>query len=1133
MSKMLRKNTLRDIGRTKARFISIALIILLGVGFLVGIHSTAPSMYASAKSYYDESNLMDFRLISTVGFSKEDIDELGKIEGVSSVMPSYFSDVRQTGESGNIIRLIAKPVSYKGQEINTPSVREGRLPQNANEIALGYRDGLKEKLGDTISFTAPKASDDIGDTLVNAEYTVVGFVDSPLYISFERGYTNVGSGSIHNYAIINGNNFKSERFTEVYVTFDALKNYSPYSEEYKNALKKYEEKLEDFGAERVDVFIRDNIQATTSSLDEAEATLGAERAQAVKEITEAQGKIDDGKSELEDNREATEKELQDAKDKIEAVEAELRENKLVFESMILEAQEKLLNAQAEITEGEQSLSKAKETLMDEVYENLSAFGVTEEMFESFIGEDGMISTEDVEKVVSMAKAYTVILDTQITSAQNAVAAIESKAEAEGKNPTGYPEYNVAVSTLTNLTQAKNSLQEFLDEGKDELVSAVEELETAEDTLAQAKADLLTEKEEYELQKTLGEEKLLKAEEALSLAKAQYEQASSEFEDFVASAQQELSDGQDELTKKALKGYGELYSAQEEIDNGRVTLSKVPTPMWYCNDRDDNPGYSSYKDNVERVNSVGKVFPVFFMIVAVLVCVTTMSRLVEEQRGDIGALTTLGYKPSSIVMKYVSYSMSATVVGSLVGIIVGVLVIPVVIFEAYGILYKMPQFVLTLNVQSSVIAVLVALICTCCVSVFTCFSLIKHKPATLLRPKAPKPGKRIMLEKIGFLWKRMGFFTKVTARNIFRYKARFLMTVIGVAGCTALIFSGFGLYHSITDIVDKQFGEIFSYDVSIVAKGSKENVEDLREYIENDIRIDCYSLSCQNLIEVSFEDKKMSENTYISVAENTEDFKKLINLKDRKTQEPIDLEKGACVLTEKLAKSLSATVGDMINITDGERVAELPVSGICENYLNGYVYMDTETYEEAFSVKPSYGIFSCKFKEGVTVDDNSFSQEYINKGNTLAVNLTSTGVASFSDMISALNYVVIVMIASAAALAFVVLYNLTNINIAERKREISTLKVLGFKNSETAAYIYRENIVLSVVGIAAGLLLGVWLLNFIINTVEISMVMFGRELHLSSFLIATVLTLFFSITVNWVMRIRLKKIDMVESLKSVE
>ena len=1133
MSGMLIKNTLRDISRTKSRFISIVLIIMLGVGFLVGIYSTAPTMYASAEEYYNTSNLMDFRLISTVGFSEEDIEEIEKIEGVSSVMPSYFADVSQKGDNANIYRLIAMPEKYMGEEINTPALREGRLPEKDNEIVLGYKGGMGDVIGTTVQFESPKAEDTLSESLENTEYKVVGIVDSPLYISFERGYTNVGSGSVYNYALINGSNFKIGRYTEVYITFENLRGLSPFSQEYKRVSEENLERLESFGEERASLFERENIKAAESSLDEAQILINQKKASAFFEIEQAEAKIKSGEKELKDATKEGRDKLVSAKSELEAGEDELASQQTLMEKKLSEAEAEILSAEEKLSQGEEDIAKGKEEIRNALYEQFSKFGISEKVFNFFLPEGEIPTASDINSLGGLVEFCSATINFNIEKTQELISFYEKRAEITGKAPEDYLGYKTAVKTLATLQEAEEGLQSFLTSGKEELISAIEKIEEGEKALEESRPLVESARDEFEEEKALAEGKLADARAQLDEGWSDYYAGLRELDSKEKEALDELIKAKNQLAEKSEEAQTALILAQAEIDKAYARLKALPDPEWYCYDRDENPGYSSYEDNVERVNSVGSVFPVFFMLVAILVCVTTMSRLVEEQRGDVGALTTLGYRPIHIISKYIAYSASATVVGSILGSVVGLLVIPSVIFNAYGILYKLPSFVLTLNVPSMIIAVVVALMCTCLVAVASCYSLVRNKPAALLRPKAPKPGKRILLERIPFLWKHLGFFAKVTARNIFRYKARFLMTIIGVAGCTALIFAGFGLYNSITDIVDKQFKEIFTYDAMLVAKSGGVRIDAITEALSEDERIADFSVSRQTLVTVSKDDKSLSDNVYIMVPENTDDFEKIINLKERTSQRAIELTGEGCILTEKLATSINAKVGDTVLVADNDREAQIKVTGICENYLYGYIYMDYEAYVKAFDQNPTYGVVACKYAEGKDFDEDSFSKEYIDSGNVLAVSVTSKGVANFSNMIQALNYVVMVMIASAAALAFVVLYNLTNINIAERKREISTLKVLGFKSGETSAYINRENILLTLVGTAAGLLFGTWLLSFIIKTVEVNMVMFGREVHFMSFFLATALTLVFSTAVNLIIRIKLKKIDMVESLKSVD
>lgn len=1134
MNKMLMKNTLRDIGRTKARFISIMLIIMLSVGFLVGINSVAPSMYAVVNEYYTEKNLMDFRLISTVGFTDEDVKAVADIDGVEAVMPSYFMDVLPVGETGDVVRIYALPQRYEDNGIiNEITLREGRLPEKDNEIVIGASRFGDFGIGAKIKFTSPEKGSELSDTLKNTEFEIVGIVDSPMYISFERGSTNVGSGKVSAYMMIPSDNFIIDRYTDLYVTFSDLDDVKPYSDEYDEIRDGFADVLKGVGNVRIEVFNTDEILAAQASIDEAEETLKTEKTKADKEIENAQKKIDDGYAQLEQKEDEGRKTLALAKKEIDAGKAELKEQKDAFEKTIKSAKDELSKKEEELISGEAQIKEAKKLLKENLFRSISNLGFPREQYESFYGGKDMLSVEDVEKIAGYLQMYRGMVSSQLLSAEDALVALESKLVFAGINPEDSEECIALLQKRDALSQTLSEIDLFQNTGKAELVSAIEEITRKEEALATGKQEIEKAKIQLSESEEAAKEKIALAEEKIAQAQVQYYAGLKQLEDGIKSAKAELNKAQKELDSKKAEAQREFKKAEKEIADAQDKLNKVATSEWLYHTRSNNPGYDAYVDDVERVNAVGKVFPVFFMLVAILVCVTTMTRLIEEQRGDIGALTTLGYRRKDIILKYVIYTTSATVIGSALGLLWGLPSIPFVIYNAYGMLYSsLPSLILTVSIGSAVIAILGAMLCTTVVAVVSCYALLHKKPATLLRPKAPKPGKRIFLEKVKFIWNRLGFFSKVTVRNIFRYKARFFMTVIGVAGCTALIFAAMGLYASINDVVDKQFGEIFRYDM-IVALEDGADAQAVKGELANDERIDEIALCRQNLAVVMGPWGRYTDDTYICVPESTEDFTRIVDLHERKSSEPVSIGEKGVILTEKLATKLKLSVGDTVKVEDKGVCVELMVEGICENYLYGYAYMSPKVYENNFGYEPEYNMFMCTEAQTANIQHSEMGEDMLDTKGVLGVSFISDSTDTFDEMISSLDYVVMVMLVCAGALAFVVLYNLTNINIAERKREISTLKVLGFKSTETSAYIYRENLVLTLVGAFSGLALGVWFLRFIIKTVEMDMLMFGREMHFTSFVLAFALTIVFAVIVNLVMHLRIKKIDMIESLKSVE
>ena len=1135
MAQMLTKNTLRDVKKTKARFISIMLIIMLGVGFLVGINSTAPSMFKVVEEYYDSQNLMDYRLLSTVGFTDDDVKAVAQVEGVKDVMPSYFSDLLIKGETGSVVRLYSIPEKYGDSDvINELTLRKGRMPKADNEILVGTNKFGEATLGTTLKFASPAEDGDLSSILKYSEFTVVGVVDTPLYISFERGSTNVGSGKIADYMFVSADSFTMERYAEIYVTADKLRGVEPYSDEYINLRDEFAKKLEHIGSLQIESFVENTVLPAQASFDEATALYMQNKTDAEKEIESAQASIDEARNTFEQECLSAEKELAEIKAQLDKSSAELEQRKAEFEKKITLAQQEIVNAKAQLQAAKTELENAKLQLKESLYKEFEGLSVSKDQVDLLFGDKDLPTKEDIEKVSALIAMYRPVVAGEISALENTIKEMEEQFALMGIDPAQSTEYIAAKNKYDEDKKILDAMDEFENSGKAELEKAIDELTFAQQEIAKTEEQIAATEETLAAEISTALAQFSAADAELLIAGEKYQSGLFEFERMKSQVLSELDSAQKELDDKKAQAENEFEKAFADLTKAKSDIDRITDPEWYCHNRDFNPGYASYENNVGSLIAVGKVFPVFFLLVAVLVCVTTMSRLVEEQRGDIGALTTLGYTKRQIIGKYVGYSVSATVIGAVVGIFAGLMVLPAVIFNAYRMLYSsLPELTLKLSVTSAVVATAVAILCTSSVAYFTCNALLRKEPATLLRPKAPKPGKRILLERIDFIWRRIGFFSKVTVRNIFRYKARFFMTVIGVAGCTALIVAAMGLQKSINDVVDLQFSEIFTNDSVIAIEGSDKDKAELKDKIESDSRFESVALCRQNLISAMTGYGFFEDDTYIVVPENIGDYTEIVNLRDRKSGEKIEFSDNGVILSEKLAKKLNASVGDEVRVIDKEIKKSFTVDGICENYMYGYVFMSADVYKANFGIEPEYNMYMCKNAQDMGCSEEELAAEYIDTNGVLGMSFVESSIVSFEDMISSLNYVVLVMVVCAAALAFVVLYNLTNINVAERKREISTLKVLGFKNSETSAYIYRENILLTIVGIAVGLVLGVILLRFVVATVEIDMVMFGRKMYASTFIIAAVLTAVFAAVVNFVMHFRIKKIDMVESLKSIE
>ncbi len=1132
MKTILFKNIFREIKNTKARFVSIMLIVALGVGFFVGVKSTSPSMERMAIDYYEETNLMDFRLVSTVGFDEEDVEAISHADGVKDVMPSNFLDATvTTGNEGRIIRLLGVPKSYNGnQSISEPVVIEGRMPQKEGEIAVENGAFSSYKLNDTVTIDENVGDTVIADNLTTLEYKIVGIVKSPMYISLERGTTTVGNGQIDEFAYIYDGCFTFERYTVVYATVDKDgKEISPFTSEYDQLIDGITKNLEGVADVRAEVFTKENIDKAQKEIDDGYKELSEKKADVDKELKDAQKEIEDGESELSSQ-------LSSAQAQIDSGQIDIQNGRKELDAQWIEYDKAVATFNDEISKAKTELEKASAE-----YE--SGYAQVEEL------KDTKDTLND-KKVEVAQEAVNVVISYLSKDADPSV-----YETLYGYAQSMTPDNCVAVlgevkAYLSAITQGM--IDPIINPSFDKVLAGIatidENIAKLDDAIASAEEQLLPAKEKIDAGYKELNEKEQEGSEQLALFKAELEKAEKELEDASAT----LEDSREQMNSAKAKGEGELADAKTSLKEGREEADKeiskaekelsdaqkkldgVSKAQWIVFDRDDNPGYSGFTDNTNRVDAVASVFPLFFLLVAMLVCLTTMTRLVEEKRTEIGTFKALGYSDRSIAFKFIVYACLAAFFGCIIGCFSCIPTLPRVIYNAYGMLYNMEdKLTIVVDTLSLNVAIVAAFACCALVTFFVCYNNLHHKPATLMRPKAPKAGKRILLERITPLWKRLNFTSKITWRNLFRYKSRLFMTAIGIAGCTALMLAAFGLYNSINDVCDLQFGEICTYNTVIISDKEKtvDEFSSLLDDLKNDDRFENRALVSQKSVSASSGKESVTSDVYLSVVENSEDFTKMFNLKNRLSGEKLTLDNDGVILTEKLAKMLSVEVGDTVTI--GQEQLEMTVSGIAENYVYNYIYCSATAYEKASGEKVLYTTVFAKAHNLDDKGEKEIGTDYLAREDVAAITFTSTIISEFKDMINSLNIVVLVMIISAGALAIVVLYNLTNINLAERNREIATIKVLGFNYKETSNFVYRENMILTFVGILFGLILGVWLWNFVVTTVEVDTVMFGKSIHALSFVLSMLLTGAFSLVVNFIMFFKIRDIDMVESLKSIE
>ena len=1064
----LTTDAVREIRFTFSRFLSILVLSALAVAFLAGLRTTAPDMEYTADNYYDRTHMMDGYVISTLGLTQEDLDALGQEAGIQEVEGGMSLDATARDA---IVSVRSLP-----ETLNLLEVTEGRLPQAADECVteslLMVELGLE--VGDTLELTL---DEDNADSLTRTTYTVVGVVNSPLYVGSDRGSSSLGGGTVDAFLYVSGENFNLDYYTEAYFTLDGLAALDSYSQEYEDRLEDYLDGLDGLADQRAQLRYDTLVADAQAEIADGEAQLADARqelADAEAELADARAELDDGWSSYYDGVDTLDREIADASQTLAQALADLQDGET-----------ELADGQSQYDDG---LAQYQQGLAD--YEdNLAAL-------------DGQQETLD--------EGY-------------------AQYEAALAPYVGTPYYDAMVEQLAPQKAQLDAAQAQLDEGYAQLEAGKAQLdaskavldETAQ-TLADARAELDDGWSEYNdglatlnQEEADGRAELADALTELEDGESEYADGLAEYEDARADAESEIADGEAELA------------------DARQALADLDGCEWYVLGRTTNSGFAGYSQDAERVGNLANVFPVIFFLVAALACLTTMTRMVEDQRTEIGALKAMGFSRLSISKKYIGYACWASLLGGLVGLAVGCTLVPAVIANAFQIMYNVPSLEFKLQPAVCVIAVLAAVACTTGAALWACLSTLIDTPANLMRPKAPKAGKRVFLEYIKPVWKRLSFTWKVTMRNLFRYQRRFWMTVIGIGGCTALIVTGFGLHDSIFAILDKQFDEISLYDAtaSLTDEGSQAP-EEVLAYLDQSPAVDRALLCYQSAADVSASGAAYS--AYLLAVDDPAQLEQFIHLRHRQSSDPVEITDGGVVITEKLAELLEVSVGDTVTLDNGDDRVEAAVTDVVENYVYHYVYLTDGCYEALFGQPPEDNTVLVAYADGIgQAQSDQVSADLMAMDQVASYSYIATIRDSFTDSMNAINYAVVIIILAAAALAFVVLYNLTNINITERTRELATLKVLGFYDRETTAYVYRENVFLTLFGIVLGLVLGRFLHAWMVVTVEVDLVMFGRTAPLYAYLLAAALTVVFSVVVNIAAHFRLKKVDMVESLKTVE
>lgn len=1073
------KDIFREIKISLGRFLSILCIVAIGVAFFAGIKASAPDMKNSADTYFDKYNVQDIQVYSTIGLTKKDVAAIKKIKGVKSVQPSFSMDTLSQIDS---TQMVIKVISYGiDQKMNKIRVVEGRMPERENECLVEASSATNKlygtfHIGDTIKLQSG-TDEALSKSLKHTKYKIVGTCYNPNYLSYEKGSSNIGSGTVNSFIYIQNTNVLKDYYTEVDVCVKGAKDLDCYSDEYFDVVDPVLKKIKKISNKQIDA----RIQSYQSELDEKKQEANDKFKDAENQFNDAQNKIDSGLSEIQSN----ELKLQNSKDQINQGWNEYYANLQLLNNIPT-----LQNAIAQIEESEKKLPEL------------------------------LSQKEQVENGLQQINAEG-DLNTKRTLIQNAIDFIDIAL----KKLENYPDSSDAETIRIKLNEKKELLQgqlSLIDQAiakKAELEAILPQIQSGIEKIQAGVA------KKAELQSQLNQ--LLNAKNELNNAyvslingQAQYEDGVSKIED----AKNELNKSIEQLTLSKAEFNIQKHDALRELSDAQLEIDKMEG-KWIVLDRNSHYSYRDYGACADRMDGIAKVFPVFFFLVAALVCMTTMTRMVDEQRNEMGTLKALGYSKLQIASKYIIYALIASILGSILGCSLGMHLFPTVIFNAWNTLYNIDQIKflfqpgLILLASGSVTGI------TLLATLYSIYSELIEMPSQLMRPKAAKAGKKILLERISFIWKRLSFLQKVTARNIFRYKKRFFMTIIGIAGCSALLVAGFGINDSISDIVNQQYNVIYHYDATVSAKTSEitsqiKSLKGVKDVYEED----------HLAVTTKIENKDIS--TTVHIISNDKKFKDFCTLFNGNKE--FDLDDSSVLISQKMATKLNKKAGDTIKIKDANnKVIKAKIKGVFTNYVGHHIYASESLYKSWNTSAKTTHIYLIKSKKTTKKFERNLGNKIMNIDGVQSVTFYSSLQKNFKDMIKSISYIVVVLVISAACLAFVVLYNLSNVNISERKREIATIKVLGFTRKEVDAYINRETILLTILGSLIGLGIGIGLHHLIMNLAEMDDIMFGRTINSISYVISFVMTIGFSAIINLFMHKKLNNIQMVESLKAVE
>lgn len=1100
----------RTIKGSLARFLAIAGIVALGCGFFAGLKMASPDMQEAAHTFYANQHLYDLRVISTLGLSEKDVSALASVEGVEAVMPSRTVDVMATLTSS---QSTARVSSFRPGELNQPIVVEGRLPQGPYECVMSADPKKRADISLGQQIELPDTSN--GVHLKGGSYTVVGFVNAPTYPYVSNfGTTSLGNGIVQQFVYVTEDAFANDDpYTEVYLTVQGATRYKSGSSAYQSAVDSVAERIAQMNPSLAALRLQELKDDAQAQVDEARQKLEQSRQEAADKLGDAQKKLDDAEAQIS----AQQQKLADGQRQYDAGRQQLTASRYRAEQQFAHAEAQIAASEAQIAQGTAELSAGEA----QYQAGLAAFNAGQATFtqqkSAFeAGRDAFLSGLAAQGITAST----------LEEAQQQLSALGL--------PTSQADALLATQAQISAAEAElASQQQALAAAREELDQRTAQLHEAESQVAQARQDLSEARSATADQLSAAQEKL-----AASLSRLNAGQTA------LQSAEAQTTEGRQSLEEQRTKVEKQLADGQKELDEAQKKIDELKEPDVYVLDRTKEIGVAAYQADSERINDIANVFPLMFFLVAALVSLTSMTRMVSEERTLIGVHKALGYSTAQIAAKYLLYALLASLLGAVIGIACLSQVLPGVIISAYGSIYTIPNGGAPYSIQldSALLSGLSGIGITLLSTMAAVLSSLKEEPSSLMLPKAPKAGSKILLERVEPLWSRLSFSWKVTIRNLVRYKRRLIMTLVGIAGCTALLLVAFGLRDSISDIIDNQWPAISHYDyiVGMTSDVSSEEADQINAELNQVGATNIHRITRENVLLESPTQKAGSlTRTTIMTSNSLQDLTGLATLRNRLSGQAIELGEDSVVITEKLAKRLGVGVGDTIQVYAQDRIGNasgepstLTVTGVAENYVGSYLYVGPSAWHSLGIQDNATDGWYATLPENQTTRD-TFGEKLINQAGVATVDDVNEAIHTYKESLAVVNRVVAILIVAAALLAFIVLYNLTNINIEERIREIASLKVLGFTRHEVDAYVFREIALLAVFGALFGLVLGTYLEGFVVQTAEIDLVMFGRAIHAPSYWFAFGLTLVFSLLVYVAMRPKLKNIDMVESLKSVE